>query len=56
MSIMGHNINTILVALGEKALSSSINGVIAVVVAVPLAAILRKGLKGTAISKELIQP
>ncbi len=55
MAILGNNINTILIALGEKALSSSINGIIAVVVAVPLAAVLRKGLKGTSISKELIQ-
>lgn len=54
MKLLGNDINTIWIAVGEKAISSSINGIIAVVVAVPLALALRQGLKQTSIFKELI--
>lgn len=49
MSIQGHDIHTIWVSVAEKGLVSSINGIIAVAIAVPLAAVMRKALKGTGV-------
>ncbi len=52
--ILGNDIHTIWISVGQKAIASSINGVIAVAVAVPLAIALRKGLSNTNIYKVLI--
>lgn len=54
MALLGNDMRTIWIAVGEKAISSTVNGIIAVIIAVPLAGILKKGLKGTMISKELL--
>lgn len=45
--LLGNDIRTIGIALGEKLFSSSINGIIAVAVAVPLSLVLRRALKQT---------
>lgn len=47
MSIQGHDIHTIWVSVAEKGLVSTVNGIIAVAIAVPLAAALRRALRQT---------
>ena len=50
-----NDIHTVLIVIVQKAVASSLNGIIAVIIAVPLAMALRKGLSNTRIYNTLLK-